>query len=172
MAGSALIGLVNQSLLGRADRTALEAAAPDGSSLRLTFAEIDGRAHRMAEVLSARGLRAGDRLAVQLANRLAFLDLFLAALRLGLVFVPVNVLYREREVAHIVSDAQPSAVVTTADLAPLVPRGTPVWDVDALAAEAAALRAVPRARRLRSCPTPPPRSSTPRARPAARRARC
>ena len=143
MAGSALIELVDRSLLRRADRPALEVEAADGSIVQLTFGEIDGRANRMAAVLSARGLRAGDRLAVQLANRLEFLDVFLAALRLGLVFVPVNVLYREREVAHIVSDAQPSAVVTTGDLAPLVPRGTPAWDVDALRAEAAAGAADP-----------------------------
>ena len=56
----------------------------------------------MAHALAARGLRAGDRLAVQLANRLEFLDLFLACLKLGAIFVPVNVLYREREVGHIV----------------------------------------------------------------------
>ena len=143
MAGSALIELVDRSLLRRADRPALEVEAADGSVVQLTFGEIDGRANRMAAMFSARGLRAGDRLAVHLANRLEFLDVFLAALRLGLVFVPVNVLYREREVAHIVSDAQPSAVVTTGDLAPLVPHGTPAWDVDALGAEAAAGAADP-----------------------------
>ena len=88
----------------------------------------------MARVLAARGLRAGDRLVVQLANRLEVLDLFLACLKLGVLFVPVNVLYREREVGHIVGDAEPVAVVTTGDLAGLVPPGTPRWDVEALAA--------------------------------------
>ena len=87
----------------------------------------------MGHALAVRGLRAGDRLVVQLANRLELLDLFLACLRLGAVFVPVNVLYREREVAHIVSDAEPKAVVTTPDLAGQVPSGTPVWDVDEFA---------------------------------------
>ena len=87
----------------------------------------------MAHVLAARGLRAGDRLVVQLPNGLEFLDLFLACLRLGVIFVPVSVLYREREVGHIVGDAEPVAVVTTPDLAGLVPGGTPVWDVDELA---------------------------------------
>ena len=94
------------------------------------------RSRRLAGVLRARGLRRGDRLAVQLANRLELVELFLACLELGVVFVPVNVLYREREVGHIVADAQPRAVVTTPELAPLVPTATETWDVDALAAAA------------------------------------
>jgi malonyl-CoA/methylmalonyl-CoA synthetase len=134
---SALVELVESSLRGRADRPGLEAHGADGSVVRLRFGQVAARADRMAAVLAARGLKAGDRLAVQLANRLEFLDLFLAALRLGVVFVPVNVLYREREVAHIVGDAEPAAVVTTGDLAGLVPAGTAVWDVERLAEEAA-----------------------------------
>ncbi len=50
--------------------------------------------------------------------------------------MPVNVLYREREVGHIVTDAEPRAVVTTGEHARLVPPGTPVWNVDGLAADA------------------------------------
>ena len=53
-----------------------------------------------------------------------------------MIFVPVNVLYREREVGHIVGDAEPAAVVTTEDLAALVPPGTPAWDVHLLTEEA------------------------------------
>jgi malonyl-CoA/methylmalonyl-CoA synthetase len=110
--------------------TALEVGGPDRA---LTFGDVLGRAQRTAALLRARGLQAGDRLAVQLANRLEFLDLYLGCLRLGAVFVPINVLYREREVAHIVADAEPRAVVTTPELAPLVPAGTAAWDVDELA---------------------------------------
>jgi malonyl-CoA/methylmalonyl-CoA synthetase len=46
--------------------------------------------------------------------------------------VPVNVLYREREVGHIVADAEPTAIVTTRDLADLAPPGTALWDVEEL----------------------------------------
>jgi len=53
------------------------------------------------------------------------------------VLVPINVLYREREIAHIVNDAAPRATVTTAEAAPLFPDGTTVWDVDQLTAAAA-----------------------------------
>jgi malonyl-CoA/methylmalonyl-CoA synthetase len=138
MPGSALHELVDRSLIGLPDRPALEVDAGDRAPLALRFSDLEARSNRMAHALAARGVRRGDRLAVQLGTRLEFLDLFLGALKLGAVFVPVNVLYREREVGHIVADAGPAAVVTTTDLAPLVPAGTPAWDVDALVVEAAA----------------------------------
>ena len=61
----------------------------------------------MAAALTARGLTRGDRLALYLPNRLEYLDLFLAATRLGVIVVPINALYRERELGHILGDATP-----------------------------------------------------------------
>jgi len=139
-----LVDQFDTSLVGRAAEPALDVGPAGGPVETLTFGEIQARRDRMAGVLAARGLRAGDRLAVQLANGLEFLDLFLASLKLGIVFVPVNVLYREREVGHIVGDAEPKAVVTTPDLAPLVPAGTPAWDVSVLAVEAGVADGGPR----------------------------
>ena len=55
----------------------------------------------------ARGLQTGDRLCVYLANCVEMIDLFLACVKLGVIFVPVNILYREREIAHILADAEP-----------------------------------------------------------------
>jgi malonyl-CoA/methylmalonyl-CoA synthetase len=135
--GSPLLDLFRASLAGRAGQPALAVSPPGGPIEALTFAEVDARSDRMAGALAARGVGRGDRLAVQLPNRLELLDLFLACLKLGAVFVPLNPLYREREVGHIVGDADPTAVVTTDDLAGLSPRGTPVWGVEELAKEAA-----------------------------------
>ena len=133
-----LLELFRASLEDRADEPGLD-LGPAGEPVRtLTFGEIEARSTRMASVLSARGLRAGDRLVVQLANRLELIDLFLACLKVGVIFVPVNVLYREREVGRIVGDAEPVAVVTTPELAGLVPPGMPAWDVDELAGGARA----------------------------------
>jgi malonyl-CoA/methylmalonyl-CoA synthetase len=130
-----LLDLFDASLLGRFAEAGLEVGPAGGPVETLTFGEIETRSRRVARALQARGLRAGDRLAVQLGNRIEFLALFLACLRSGVTFVPVNVLYREREVGHIVADAEPAAVVTTEDLAALVPPGTRAWDVDVLATE-------------------------------------
>ena len=78
----------------------------------VTFGEIDRRASQMANALAARGFTTGDRLALQLPNGIEIIHLFLACTRLGVIFVPVNVLYKEREVGHILRDAEPRLFVT------------------------------------------------------------
>ena len=85
-----------------------------------TFGEIDARSNRMARVLTARGLTKGDRLSIYLANRIEFIDLYLACIKLGVIFVPINILYRDREMSHILSDAQPKLLVTAAEIPALL----------------------------------------------------
>lgn len=103
--------LFDLSLVGRRDEIALEFRGRT-----YTFGDIDGRANRMANVLASRGLTMGDRLSVYLANRMEFLDLYLACVRLGVIFNPINILYRDREITHILSDAEPKAVVSETPL--------------------------------------------------------
>ena len=102
-----LTQLFDLSLAARRDLSALEFAGRT-----FTFGEIDMRSNRMANLLAARGFTAGDRLAVQLPNSPWMIDLYLACVKLGVIFVPVNVLYREREVTHILSDCAPRFFVT------------------------------------------------------------
>lgn len=125
-----LTELFDLSLRGRAGLLGLEYSAADGSIAELTFGEIDDRASRMAQELAARGLSKGDRLCLHLENRIEFIDLFLACVRLGVIVVPMNVLYREREARHIISDAAPVAVVAARGSDAVYPDGTAVWYVD------------------------------------------
>src|SRR5689334_2242950 len=122
-----LTDLFDLSLAGRKDEVALE-----WQNEHLTFGEIDARSNRLAVLLRKHGLKAGDRLCVYLANRLEMIDLYLACVKLGVIFVPVNILYRERELTHILNDADPAAVVS--DLA--IQSGAPVWTADELTEEA------------------------------------
>jgi len=85
-----------------------------------TFGEIDARSNRMARALIARGLTKGDRLCVSLANSIEMIDLYLACIKLGVIFVPINILYRDREIAHILRDAEPQLLVTAADIPALL----------------------------------------------------
>lgn len=124
-----LLDLFNLSLVGRSSVTGLEYDLPDGKTGQLTFGELSERSDRVARMLLARGFTSGDRLGIFLANRVEFIDLLLAALRLGVIVVPINILYRERELAHIVADAEPKAVVTTVEAAEWLPPGTPFIDV-------------------------------------------
>jgi malonyl-CoA/methylmalonyl-CoA synthetase len=107
--------LFDLSLCQRRDETGLE-----WQGRAFTFGELGVRARRMANVLQSRGFQPGDRLSVQLANCVEIIDLYLACLRLGVIFVPVNVLYREREVTHILNDAAPRYFVTRDNLAELM----------------------------------------------------
>jgi len=127
-----LTALFDLSLVGRANRDALNYVGADGTLRMLTFGQIDARANQMAHELTARGLARGDRLCVHLANRIEFIDLFLACARLGVVFVPMNVLYRERELRHIVSDSDPKAVVTSSVSDATYPGGATLWPIETL----------------------------------------
>jgi malonyl-CoA/methylmalonyl-CoA synthetase len=133
-----LTTLFDLSFIGRAAQPAIEYVNTNGTLQRLTFGEVDARANRMASELRARGLAQGDRLCVHLANRIEFIDLFLACTRLGVLFVPMNVLYRERELRHIISDADASAVVSTRETDARYPGDTPLWAIEDLATSAAA----------------------------------
>jgi malonyl-CoA/methylmalonyl-CoA synthetase len=135
--------LFSLSLVGRRDAPALEYDGGDGALVRLTFGELDARAARMARALIGRGVTRGDRVMVHLANRVEFIDLFLACVRLGAIFVPANVLYRERELAHMVADAEPRVVVTSAGDVGLFPDPASCVHAGVLAGEAAALPADP-----------------------------
>ena len=106
-----LTNLFDLSLRGRADSPALE-----WGERTFTFGELEARSNRVAQALVQRGFTRGDRLCVYLANRIELIDLFLACVKLGVIFVPVNILYRERELQHITSDAEPRAMITADDL--------------------------------------------------------
>jgi malonyl-CoA/methylmalonyl-CoA synthetase len=134
---SPLLSLFEASLVGRAGEPALDLGEAGGTVRTLTFGELEEGSNRMAQALLARGVRADDRLAVRLPNGLELLELLLACLKLGALFVPVSVLYRGREVGHVLGDAEPAGFVTTAEGAALAPAGTAVWDLAALSSEAA-----------------------------------
>src|SRR5688500_8806755 len=126
--------LFDLSLRGRATTAGLICEV--GGRLReLTFGEIADRVARLAAVLRERGLEPGDRLAVQLPNRLEFVELFLACVQSGIVLVPINVLYREREIAHIVADAQPTLIVATEAQRAQFPPDSRIVDIDELSRE-------------------------------------
>ncbi len=134
-----LLPLLDHTLRRMALRPALDAESASGTVVTFTFGDLEIRSNRVAQVLHDRGLRRGDRLAFLLANRVEIIDLWLAAIKLGLIVVPINILYQAREIAHIVTDAAPVAVLTTPDRAPDLAAGVVVWDVAQLAREADAL---------------------------------
>lgn len=121
--------LFDRSLVNRRDEIALEFRGKT-----FTFGEIDARSNRLANLLVARGVKQAGRLCIYLANCVEMIDIFLACAKLGVIFVPINILYRDREISHILRDAEPVAVISDADIASTVP----IWRPAQLTSEAAA----------------------------------
>jgi len=125
--------LFDLSLAARRDEIGLEW---QGREYR--FGEIAARADRMASALVARGVSRGDRVCVYLPNRIELIDLFLACTSLGAIFVPINILYREREIAHIIEDAEPKLLITENELPALTAAALPPVDYPDLDGDAPA----------------------------------
>src|SRR4051794_41962120 len=120
-----LTGLFDLSFVDRRNTAALEF-----QNRTFTFGEIDERSNRVAHLLTARGLTTGDRLCVQLPNCVEIIDLYLACVKLGVIFVPVNVLYKNREIAHILNDAEPALFLQEAPDASSFPAERPAVTLD------------------------------------------
>lgn len=95
------------------DATAIEAIDPEGSTLFYTWRDLDHASARMANLLAALQLPDGARVAVQVEKSVEALALYLATLRAGYVFLPLNTAYRSAEVDYFVRDAEPAVVVCT-----------------------------------------------------------
>jgi malonyl-CoA/methylmalonyl-CoA synthetase len=76
-----------------------------------TAGELDARSRRVAGRLARAGLVAGDRILMSAATSVELVVAHVAALRSGLVVVPVNGAYGARELATIVRDCEPAAAV-------------------------------------------------------------
>ncbi len=113
-----LCHLFDLSLQGRRDQSRSSSAAVCLRSANSTRAVIALRACLRREAFSA-----GDRLCVYLANSVEMIDLYLACVKLGVIFVPINILYRDREISHILADAAPRALIADAAIATDIP----VW---------------------------------------------
>ncbi|MFT4299248.1 MAG: AMP-binding protein [Aeromicrobium sp.] len=102
---------VSEILAAAAERdpqgTALVEVAADGSRPRraVTWAELDAAADTVARGLSARGLRAGQRVALVMANRIDLVIAYFAVLRGGMVAVPVNPRSTSREIERMLADS-------------------------------------------------------------------
>ena len=103
--------LVLPELTGRACRAhPHHRALVFGEEVR-THAELHDRAARLASVLDAGGVRAGDRVALLLHNRIEFVESLLACHRLAAVAVPINFRLAADEVEYILADSGAVALI-------------------------------------------------------------
>jgi len=91
------------------DAPAIETAG--GETLVYTWRDLDRGSAMLANLLASLGLPAGARVAAQTEKSVEALMLYLAVLRAGFVYLPLNPAYQGAEVEYFVHDAEPSVVV-------------------------------------------------------------
>ncbi|MFG2428999.1 malonyl-CoA synthase [Streptomyces sp. NPDC048590] len=89
---------------------------PDGRSL--TYGETLRTVRRIAARLVADGVRPGDRVAMQVEKSPEAIALYLATLRVGGVFLPLNTAYTGAEMEYFIQDAEPRVLVVAPERAP------------------------------------------------------
>ncbi len=77
----------------------------------ISYGDLMARAGQMANVLVSRGVKSGDRVAAQTEKSVAALVLYLATVRAGAVYLPLNTAYTLNELEYFIGDAEPSLVV-------------------------------------------------------------
>ncbi|GJM37704.1 MAG: AMP-dependent synthetase [Acidimicrobiales bacterium] len=105
------------ALLDDAVATSPDALALVGRGGRFTMAELDAEVDRAAGALSALGVGAGDRVAMSLPNDVDIVVGFLAAMRLGAIWLGINRPLAPPEKAYMLRDAQVEVLLADADVA-------------------------------------------------------
>ncbi len=92
-----------------ADPAALVLETPDGR--RYAWGELDRLTGRIANALQGQGVVPGDRVAVQVEKSPEAVFLYLACLRMGAVYLPLNTGYTLAELDYFFADAEPAVIV-------------------------------------------------------------
>jgi fatty-acyl-CoA synthase len=82
-----------------------------------TNREFDERVNRTAHALMSLGVSGGERVCVIMLNSTEFLEILFALAKIGAIMVPMNFRLAVPELAYIVNDAKPKALVYTSDFA-------------------------------------------------------
>jgi malonyl-CoA/methylmalonyl-CoA synthetase len=99
-----------------------------GVETTFSYGDLFAKADALAAGLAARGVTKGDRVAFFLGNRPEFVLAYLAVIRLGAVMVPINLAYRQREITHMLEDAEPRLLITERAQLPIL-EGMDVGDL-------------------------------------------
>lgn len=103
--------LFNVLLGGRTSQASGAIALQEEGGAKWTYDELDRASAQFAGVLRDLGVRQGDRVVAQIGKSAQALALYLAVLRTGAIYLPLNTDYTPVEVARFVEDATPNLLV-------------------------------------------------------------
>lgn len=98
----------------------------------VSYAEADQASARVANSLLQLGVAPGDRVTVQVQKSTENLFLYLACLRAGLVYHPLNTAYKASELAYFLDNAEPGIVICDSDALTLIESVLPASGVKAV----------------------------------------
>ncbi len=115
--GLNLIQRVNlgDALTRTAARLPHKEALVDGER-RLTYSQFDSEVNRLAHALLARGYRRHDSLAIMSGNSNEYLITYFACAKIGVVAVPISLVWRHREIAYVLQHSLARGLVVEAQL--------------------------------------------------------
>ncbi|MFG2243800.1 amino acid adenylation domain-containing protein [Spirillospora sp. NPDC048823] len=122
-------GVVPDLFEAQAARTPDRTAVVAGGT-RLTYAELNDRANRLARYLIERGIGPEDFVALSLPRDADLVVAAMAVLKTGAGYQPIDLAYPPDRIAYMLADAAPACVITTRDAD--LPGGTPRVELDAL----------------------------------------
>jgi acyl-CoA synthetase (AMP-forming)/AMP-acid ligase II len=134
---------VYELFAAQVSRNAAAIAISQGT-FALTYGDLDARVRRLAAALHARGIRHGDRVALQSENRFEYAEIELACAYLGAIVACQNWRLAQDELQHCIGLVSPSFIIVSRRFRPALDRvdikGTPVAtiedDYEAMIAEA------------------------------------
>src|SRR5919201_1954370 len=97
----------------RAAGPAVAFSLPNGTTV--SYAQLADDVARMANALAALGVKPGDRVMAQVEKSLANVHLYLATLKVGAVFNPLNTAYTAAELEYFIGDAQPALIAIASE---------------------------------------------------------
>jgi long-chain acyl-CoA synthetase len=127
--------LMTTSATRHGDRVAIRQG-----DIALSYAALERSSALVAGLLQSKGIRPGDRVGVMLPNVPYFPVCYYGALRAGAAIVPMNMLLKEREIAHYMADSGARALFAWHDFADAAEAGA--RDVEVVVVEPAAFDAL------------------------------
>lgn len=113
------------NILRRAAFNFPDKAALVFESQRITYAELNRRVNCVTDSLLKMGLKKGDRVAVLLHNCPEFVEIYFACAKSGAIFVPINNLLRQKELAQIFEYIEPRFLIFDKDFNDIVQSSAP-----------------------------------------------
>ncbi|HMN93715.1 MAG TPA: malonyl-CoA synthase [Hydrogenophaga sp.] len=111
MSNHNLFVALRQAFPSMIDATAVETVGGEGGGLRYSWRDLDRASAMMANLLDSLDLPPRSRIAVQVEKSVESLILYLATLRAGHVYLPLNTAYQSAEIGYFIDNAEPAVVV-------------------------------------------------------------